>query len=81
MKTTDIDTFLIENYLGLLKNLSPGTKRNLITKITKTLTLDFPEKKKSINDAFGAWESKESAEEILIELRESRNFNRKIEQL
>ena len=80
MKTTDNDTLLIENYLGLIKNLSPNAKRNLIKKLTKTLTLNFSDKEKSVKDAFGAWESKKSADEIIVELRNSRNLNRIVEQ-
>jgi len=79
MKTTELNTALLDNYLGLIKNLSPETKLDLIERITKTLKGNLTSKKSSIADAFGAWKSKKSADEIIIELRESRNFNRQIE--
>ncbi len=37
MKTTELNTALLDNYLGLIRNLSPETKLDLIERITKTL--------------------------------------------
>jgi len=81
MKTDNLDTSLLENYFGLLRNLSPEIKLGLIEKLSKTLKLDFTKSKSSIQKSFGAWQSDKSAEEISAELRESRNFNRDIEPL
>lgn len=68
MKTTDINTSLIDNYFGLIKNLSPEVKLDLIERITKTMRNKTNEKK-SLKNAFGAWNSKKSADEIINELR------------
>ncbi len=81
MKKTDINTALIENYFGLIRNLSPEIKLNLIEKITKTLKENLSIKENSIIAAFGAWDSDNSADDIIIELKNSRNVNRKIENL
>ena len=81
MKTANINTTLIENYIGLIRNLSPENKLDIIEKISKTLKRDFKKKKNSINDSFGAWNSKKTADEIISELRDHRNFNREIEPL
>ena len=81
MKTKDINTALLDNYFGLIRNLSPEIKINLIEKIAKTLKGNITSNKSSLTDAFGAWKSKKSADEIIIELRENRNFNRQIETL
>lgn len=81
MKTTDLNTALLDNYFGLIKNLSPEIKINLIEKIAKTLKGNITSNKSSLTDAFGAWKSKKSADEIITELRENRNFNRQIEAL
>ncbi len=81
MKTTDINTSLIESYFGLIKNLSPEIKLDLIAKLTRTLKGDFVKRKKSLKNAFGTWKSDKSADEIILELRENRNFGRQIEPL
>lgn len=38
------------------------------------------DRKKSFYNAFGAWESKQTAEEIIEDIRNSRTFNRQIEE-
>ena len=81
MKTIDVNTNFIETYFGLLKNLSPDIKLDIIGKLSKTIKSDLNEQNKSLKDSFGAWQSDKSADEIITELRESRNFNRHIEAL
>ena len=81
MKTTDLNTALLDNYLGLIKNLSPENKLDLIERITRTLKGNLTTKNSPITDAFGMWESKKTADESLTEIRKSRTFNRQIEML
>ena len=81
MKITDINTSLLDNYFGLIKNLSPEIKLDLIEKIAKTLKANITNDNSSITEAFGAWESEKTAHEIITELRNSRNFNKQIERL
>jgi hypothetical protein len=81
MKPVDINTTLIEGYLRLLDNLSPGNKLDLISKLTQSVKTDITQKKKHFYEAFGAWESRQSADEIIQDIRTSRNFNRQIEKL
>ena len=81
MKTIDVNTNFIETYFGLLKNLSPDIKLDIIGKLSKTIKSDLNEQNKSLKDSFGAWQSDKSADEIILELRESRKFNRHIEAL
>ena len=80
MKGIDINTTLIEGYLRLLANLSPSNKLDLISKLTLSVKTDITDRKKTFYKAFGAWESKQSADEIISDIRNSRTFNRKIEQ-
>ena len=80
MKAVDINTTLIEGYLRLLDNLSPSNKLDLISKLTLSVKTDVTDKKKSFYKAFGAWESKQHADEIINDIRDSRTFNRQIEQ-
>ena len=81
MKTTDLNTALLDNYLGLIRNLSPEIKLDLIERISRTLKENLTNKNSSITDAFGVWQSKKTADEIITEIRESRTFNRQIEML
>jgi hypothetical protein len=79
MKTIDINNRLVEAYIGLLKNLDPKAKLDLINKLSISVKSDLSKKKSKLNKAFGAWSDEENAETIINELRESRNFNRDIE--
>jgi hypothetical protein len=76
----DINTTLIDGYLGMLDNLSASNKLDLISKLSLSLKTDITDRKKSFHKAFGAWKSKQSAEEMISEIRKSRTFNRQIEQ-
>lgn len=81
MKAIDINTTLIDGYLRLLGNLSTSNKLDLISKLTLSVKTDITDKKKKFGEAFGAWESDQTADEIIDEMRNSRTFNRQIEQL
>ena len=80
MKAIDINNRLVDTYLELLKNLDPKVKLDLINKLSLSVKTDLSKKKSSFNKAFGAWDSEDDAERINFEIRESRNFNRIIEQ-
>jgi hypothetical protein len=80
METTTPDTTLIDGYLQLLDNLSPNNKLDLISKLTTSIKSDIADKKSSFHEAFGAFESEKTAEEIIDEIRESRTFTRQIEE-
>jgi hypothetical protein len=81
MKTVDINTSIVDGYIRLLDNLSPSNKLDLISKLTLSVKSDISEKKKSFYKAFGAWDSKQTAEEIIKDIRNSRAFKRQIEEL
>jgi len=74
------NTEILNNYLGLLKNLNPDLKLELIKKLTKSVKKDISPKKNSFEKSFGAWKSKKKSDEIIEEIRSSRNFKREIEQ-
>ncbi len=76
MKAIDINTTLIDGYLQLLNNLSPNNKLDLISKLTQTVKTDISGRKNSFYKSFGAWESKQTAEEIIAKIRGSRTSNR-----
>lgn len=80
METNRID--IAENIFRMVKNLSADVKLELISKITVSLKETKKEAKDdSWKKLFGAWESEESAEEIIEEIRSSRYTNRQIEDL
>jgi len=79
MEPLDLDKVLIDNYFGLVKNLSPKLKWGLIKRITKTLNKDLSRDHFAFKSAFGSWDSIKSADNIILELRESRGFYRNID--
>ena len=81
MKAIDINTSLVEGYIRLLDNLSPSNKLDLIAKLTLSVKTDITDRQKSFYKAYGAWDSKLSAEEIIEVIHSSRTFVRQIEQL
>lgn len=81
MKASDLKFNLIDSYLGLLNNLSPDNKLELISKLSDSLKGPNKPNEKSIGDLYGAFISKKSADEINTELKDNRNFNRETEGL
>ena len=84
MKAADLKFNLIDSYLGLLENLSADNKLELISKLSDSLkSSKKPTEKlseKSLDDLSGAFIFDKSSDDLIKELKESRNFNRKIEE-
>lgn len=76
MEAADFKFNLIDSYLGLLRSLSPENKLELISKLSDSLKGYKKPTGKSISDLYGAFISKKSADEILSELRASRNVKK-----
>lgn len=72
MEREETNTVVIDGYVGLLNNLSPSNKLDLISRLTDSVKTDLKEKKSSFKRSFGAFESSKSAEEIIEEIRGSR---------
>ncbi len=83
MKLENLKFDLIESYLGLLENLSPDNKLELISKLSKSLKSSRKKNKnspdKSLDDLCGAFIFDKSSDELISDLKKSRNFNRKID--
>ena len=81
MNTSNVN--IADNFFGMIRNLSAETRLDLISRITESLK--EPAQKKDYQDSwkslFGAFESEQSAEEIINDLRDSRRTSRKIEDL
>lgn len=81
MNTAPEDTSPADYYLGILSNLNVESKLDLISKLSQSLKKSYKDDMTSLQSLFGAYQSEETAEEIISELRASRSFNRKIESL
>lgn len=79
MKTVDINTRLIDSYFELLKNFNTESKLDLISKLTQSMKSDIADKKSAFDEAFGAWDDNDNAEDVVSSIREARSFNRNIE--
>jgi len=77
MNTSDIDINLIESYFGLLKNLSPDSKLELIAKLSNSMKTTKHFKKENLSSLYGTFLSDKSADELIDEIKQARNFNRK----
>jgi len=74
-----VDKKILNNYLGLLEQLDPIMKSKLIDRLKDSIKSNVSIKSR-MKSAFGAWESSESAEELIDHIRRSRNTNRQIEE-
>ncbi len=81
MKHTNINTTIIDGYLDLLRNLSADSKLDLISRLTLSVKTDIADKKSYFMKSFGAFQSKKDVDQIIHEIRNSRNFNRTIEDI
>ncbi len=81
----DTRNIIADNYFGMIKNLSVNVKLELISRISESMK-DLSQNEEIQNEEswkllFGAFDSEQSAEEIIDELRKSRYTNRHIEDL
>ena len=81
MKTTRSHNAVLDGYLLLAASLSATSKLDLIAELSASLKTDAAgmAPHSSFAQAFGAFESEQTAEEIIAQLRSSRTFNRQIE--
>jgi hypothetical protein len=77
MKSTDIDTTLINSYFTLLKSLSPNNKLELIARLSNSLKKTKKVKDNSWKSLYGSLELDQSADDFVAELKNDRKFSRK----
>lgn len=68
----------VKIYFRLLKNWDIKSKKDLIRKLSKSIS-ETAEDKHDFSACFGAWEDKRSADEIIEDIRGSQVNNREIE--
>ncbi len=82
MNNSAAHKIVLDGYLSLAANLPFDSKLDLIAKLSSSVknSVNEAQNKFSFKAAFGAFESEQTAEEIIAELRASRTFTRKIEE-
>jgi hypothetical protein len=71
------DKHIVEAYSQLFEGLSDLNKLELIERLSKSLKTENTKKEKAFYKSFGAFSSEKPAEEIISELKSSRNFRNK----
>lgn len=79
MRDGENSTWLNDSYVGMLKGLSPERKKDIIAKLNQLVGIENDSPTKEFWDSFGGWESEKTADEIIAEIRGSRNFSRTTE--
>lgn len=79
MKTINFNSNLIKGYVYLLERLSPKSKMDLITQLSKLTSTKNSNTNTKFVSSFGTWKSKETAEEIIEKIKENKSFNRDFE--
>jgi hypothetical protein len=74
-------TDIADYYLGVLQNLNHDSKLDLISKLSQSLKTGMPADAITLQSLYGAYQSDETAEEIIAAIRASRTFNRNTETL
>ena len=81
MTTAPQDNSVADYYFDFLRNLNADSKLDLISKLSLSLKEDQRSQDVSLQSLFGAYQSDETAEEIIAAIRASRVSNRTIETL
>ena len=77
MKNSDLNINLINTYFGLLKNLSADSKLELIAKLSNSMKTNSQANNDSWQSLYGAFISKQSADELIDDIKKARTFKRK----
>lgn len=72
MSATNLNNVLINGYLGLLEGLSNKAKLDLIERLQESLASNKDATSASFYSSFGAWDSSETAEELIDKVRSAR---------
>lgn len=81
MKAGELKFNIIDSYLKLLNSLSAENKREIISRLSDSLKGPKNNPPTAFKKLFGSFESVLSADQIIADLKNTRSFNRNIEQL
>ena len=80
MKITNFNNKVLESWWALLRHLSVEVRLELASRLINSLKTSEPVNGKGWKQLYGAWsDEKESAEEMIALIRESRFVDRQIE--
>ena len=81
MKAPALNNPLLASYLQLAAGLSTASKLDLIAQLSAAVKEELATTRRpnSFAQAFGAFESSQTAEELIADLRASRTFTRQVE--
>lgn len=68
---------IVETYSGLFEGLNATSKIELIERLSKSLKNENSTKDSKFYKSFGAFDSDKSADEIIADIKLSRNFRNK----
>lgn len=71
MGSLTISDKILDKYFGYLKSLDDSAKKNLISKLSKSIETKS-KKAFDLNTIFGTWEDDRSSDEIIDEIKSSR---------
>ncbi len=74
---TYTDKHIIETYSELMEGLSLESKNELIENLSKSVGVEKKDKEREFYKSFGAFSSNKSAEEIIDDIKSSRQFKQK----
>ncbi len=77
--TEEVNTSVVDGYFGLICTLSNANKKALIDKLIQSAAEVKSEPYANLKESFGAFESEQTADEIIADIRNSRLFTREIE--
>jgi len=66
-----VNSILVNNYLALLQNMSQDHKLELLAKLAQSLKTE-KEEGMSMKELFGAFQSEQTADQLIEEIRQSR---------
>ena len=69
----------VNSYFRLIKHWDTESKKDLIMKLTKSIS-NKSDDKHNFSNCFGAWDDERSADEIITDIRNSRVDNHDIEE-
>ncbi|MDZ4681925.1 MAG: hypothetical protein SH848_17130 [Saprospiraceae bacterium] len=71
MDALNVNSILVNNYLALLQNMSQDHKLELLAKLAQSLKTE-KEEGMSMKELFGAFQSEQTADQLIEEIRQSR---------
>lgn len=81
MDTRDTEINLIKLYFDLLKNLNKDSKLELIARLSESMKTEQKPVKLSVKSLYGAYQSDQTADELIEDFKKARTFTRKREAL